>query len=98
VQKTGTTKPRSKGITKESNLGQSGQEQKDGTSNPMSKSGSQNAESSKAIEESEANMDNSEQLKPPPNGKGTEEQGQKGRNPGSSPLSLIRRHSQKEST
>jgi hypothetical protein len=75
VQKAGTTKPRSKGITKESNPGQSGQEQKDGTSNPMSKSGSQNAEPSKAIEEPEANMDSNEQSKPSPNGKGTEEQG-----------------------
>ena len=60
MQKAGTTKPRRKGITKENNPGLTGQEQKDGNSNPMSQSGSQNAEPSKAAEELEVNKDYNE--------------------------------------
>lgn len=81
MQKEGITKPRSKGITKENNPGPMGQEQKDGNSNPMSKSRSQNAEPSKAAEELEVNKDCSEQSKSPPNGKGTKEQGKNTRTP-----------------
>lgn len=75
VQKLGTTKPISKGITKENNPGPMRQEKKDGNSNPMSKLGSQYAEPSKAAEEPKVNKDYSEHPESPPNRKGMEDQG-----------------------